>query len=326
MPEIVAVGECMIELFSDEPLGQASTFQRAYAGDTNNVLHMAAKLGTSCGYITRVAEDQFGDYLVGAWRANGIDTSAVKRTPGFTAVHFITILPDGEREFIYYRKGSAASAMRPKDLDADYIGTARVLHASSIIQAVSPSCRATALRAVEIARERGAVVSFDTNLRLSMWSAGDAREALDEVIPYVDVVFTSHPDETSTVLEVESPKEAVDFFRNRGVGTIAVTSGRGGALIATPDGVISAGAIAPNGVSDTTGAGDAFVGGFLHCLVQEMGPEAGLRWGIASAGLKVAGRGGIASQPTRAEVEALVDRVDVRETALDGGRPENVAQ
>ncbi len=311
MPDIVAVGECMIELFSEDPLGSASTFRRAYAGDTNNVLHMASRLGTSCGYITRVAEDPFGEYLLESWRANGIDTSAVRRVPGFTAVHFISLLAGGEREFIYYRKGSAASGMTPEDLEAGYIGGARALHASSIIQAVSPSCRATTLRAVEIAAGRGALVSFDTNLRLGMWPAREAREALDEVIPHIDVVFTSHPDETSAVLGVDSPGQAVSFFQERGVDTVAVTSGRDGALVAAPDGVLSARAIAPNGVADTTGAGDAFVGGFLHCLVQGMGSEAGLRWGIASAGLKVAGRGGIASQPAREEVEALVDTIEV---------------
>ena len=311
MPEIVAIGECMIELFSDEPIGSADTFHRAYAGDTNNVLHMASRLGTSCGYVTRAAEDHFGDYLLNAWRANGIDTSAVRRVPGFTAVHFISLLPGGDREFVYYRRGSAASTMTPGDLDPDYVGAARVLHVGGIIQAVSPSCRATVLSAVRIARERGVTVSYDTNLRANMWTPGEAREALDEVVPYVDVLFISHPDETAALLGVDSPGEAVDFFRRRGVGTVAVTSGPNGALVAAPDGVLEAAAIAPNGVSDTTGAGDAFVGGFLHCLVRGLGAEQGLRWGIASAGLKVAGRGGIASQPPRKDVERFVDSVQV---------------
>ncbi len=311
MPEIVAIGECMIELFSDEPMGSADTFHRAYAGDTNNVLHMASKLGTSCGYVTRVANDAFGDFLLNAWRENGIDTSAVRRVPGFTAVHFISLLPDGDREFIYYRKGSAASTMTPDDLDPGYIGAARVLHIGGIIQAVSPSCRATVLSAVQIAGEKGVTVSFDTNLRANMWPPSEAREALDEIVPYIDVLYISYPDETSALLGVDSPDEAVDFFQQRGVETIAVTSGPDGALVATPEGVYRAAGIAPNGVADTTGAGDAFVGGFLHCLVRGFGTEQGLRWGIASAGLKVAGRGGIASQPSREDVERFVDTVRV---------------
>ena len=157
----------------------------------------------------------------------------------------------------------------------------------------------------------GATVSFDTNLRANMWSPSEAREALDEVVPHIDVLFISYPDETAALLGVDSPEEAIDFFQQRGVGTVAVTSGPDGALVAAPDGVLRGAAIAPNGVSDTTGAGDAFVGGFLHCLVRGMGTEQGVRWGIASAGLKVAGRGGIASQPSREEVERFVDTVQV---------------
>ena len=164
---------------------------------------------------------------------------------------------------------------------------------------------------MQIAGEKGVTVSFDTNLRANMWTPSEAREALDEIVPHVDVLFISYPDETSALLGVDSPEEAVDFFRQRGVGSIAVTSGPNGALVATPDGVLEAAAIAPNGVTDTTGAGDAFVGGFLHCLVRGMSTEEGLRWGIASAGLKVAGRGGIASQPPRGDVERFLDTVQV---------------
>ena len=311
MPDIVSIGECMIELFSDEPIGQASTFNKSYAGDTNNVLHMASRLGISCGYITRVAEDPFGDYLLGAWQANSIDVSASKRVPGFTAVHFITLLEDGEREFAFYRKGSAASTMVPEDLDSEYIGESRILHVSGIIQAVSPSCRSTVLQAVQICKERGVLVSYDTNLRPSMWSAREARDALEEVLPYIDIVFTSYPEETSAVLGVQSEEAAVDFFRDLGVDTVAVTSGKNGAIVADSKNILKANAIAPKGVSDTTGAGDAFVGGFLHCIVQDMGIGSGLRWGIASAGLKVAGRGGIASQPFRASVERVIGDVEV---------------
>ena len=153
-------------------------------------------------------------------------------------------------------------------------------------------------------------VSFDTNLRANMWSPSEAREALDEVVPYLDVLFISYPDETAALLGVDSPEEAIDFFQQRGVGTVAVTSGPDGALVAAPDGVLKAAAIAPNGVSDTTGRGR--LRGRLPPLPRAgMGTEQGLRWGTASAGLKVAGRGGIASQPSREEVERFVDTVQV---------------
>jgi 2-dehydro-3-deoxygluconokinase len=311
MPDIVSIGECMIELFSDEPLGAARSFQKSYAGDTLNVLHMAARLGASTGYVTRVADDPFTDYLLDAWRTNGIDTGAVKRVPGFTGMHFISLLPGGDREFVFYRKGSAASTMTPEDLDVEYIGSARILHISGIPQSVSPSMRRTILQAAQIAREHGVTISYDTNLRANMWSAKEAQEAMSEVLPYVDIVFPSHPEETGALLGLESETEVIDYFRSRGVETVAITCGEGGAVVGTEEGVFSLDAVAPHGVADTTGAGDAFVGGFLHCLVQGLGTVVGAKWGIACAGLKIAGRGAIGSQPGRRQVEELAGSVQV---------------
>ena len=311
-PEIVALGEAMIELLSDEPLEVASTFRKSYAGDTLNMLHMATKLGTTCGYVTRLATDPFADYLMAEWDRSGIDTRAVRRVAGFTGMHFISLRPDGDREFLFYRKGSAASTMTPDDLDHDYIAGARVLHVSGILQAVSPNCRETVLHAAQSARRQGVTVSYDTNLRANMWSGAEAREAMDEVLPYVDIVFPSHPEETEALIGPLSPQGVIDFFLERGAGTVAVSQGENGATAGSADGVFQANPISPMGVADTAGAGDAFVGGFLHRMLQGGGADDGLRWGIASAGLKVASRGAIAGQPTRADVERLVDSVEVR--------------
>ena len=97
MPEIVSLGECMIELFSEQPMEEAETFQRSLAGDSLNILVAAARLGTTTGYITRVGDDPFGGYLLNAWRNKGIDVSQVKVVAGFNAVHFIAQLPPWRR-------------------------------------------------------------------------------------------------------------------------------------------------------------------------------------------------------------------------------------
>ena len=299
----------MIELFSDEPLGTAPSFNKAFAGDTVNVLFMASRLGSSCGYITRLGDDPFADYLLDAWGRQGIDSTRAPRVPGSTAVHFISLLPGGDREFVYYRKGGAASTMVPHDLDDDYIGGAKVLHLSALVQGISNSVRQTVLRAAQIAHERGVTVSFDTNLRLNMWTVEEAREGLEEVLPYVDIVFPSFPDETKALIGADTEDGAIDYFMSRGVGIVGLKCGEAGAWVASEEGVASVPGVAPRGVSDTTGAGDAFVGGFLHSILSGKHPFDCARWGVACAGLKVAGRGGIASQPSRAEVEELLESV-----------------
>ena len=170
MPDIVSIGECMLELFSEEPMGEAETFTRSLAGDSLNILVAAQRLGSSTGYITRLGDDPFAEYLQGAWRNEGIDASRVKVVDGFNAVHFVSLLPGGDRKFTYYRKGSAPSTMQPSDLDHDYIGDARILHVSGIGQAISTTARATILEAVRIADDRGVSVSYDPSYRHQLWT------------------------------------------------------------------------------------------------------------------------------------------------------------
>ena len=309
MPDIVSLGECMVELYGDKPLAQAECFYKSYAGDTLNMIAMASRLGTPCGYVTRVGDDPFAEYLLGVWRDLGIDTSRVKVVPGFNAVHFTVLMPDGDREFVYYRKGSAASLMEPGDLDPDYIGGARIFHTSAITQAVSASCRRTALEAARLAKERGVAVSFDTNLRLNLWTAQEAREAFEEILPYVDMVFPSYPAETQALLGVDlPPEEVIELLLGRGVRVVGLKCGRQGAWVGSREaGIACVPGVAPKGVVDSTGAGDAFVGGLLHRLLEGDHLFEAARWGVVAAGLKLAGRGGARSQPSREEVLQHLD-------------------
>ncbi len=299
----------MIELFSDDPIADAQSYRKAFAGDTMNAMFMASKLGSSCGFVTRLAEDPFSDYLLREWSAQGIDTSASRRGPGFTGVHFVTQLPDGGRDFLYYRSGSAASAMTAQDLDPDYLGEAKVLHVSGILQAVSDTCRSAVLEAVRIASARGVLVSYDTNLRLSLTSPARARDAMMEVMPFADVVLPSFPEETLELTGIGDERDAVAYFQDLGAKNVALKRGPLGVLAATPNGRRAIPAVAPRGVVDTTGAGDAFAGGLLHRLAQGADFFEAARWGVAAAGIKVGGRGAILSQPARAEVEDLMPTV-----------------
>ena len=304
MLDIVSIGECMVELFSEEPMGEATSFTRSLAGDTLNVLVAAQRLGSRTGYVTRVGDDPFADYLLGVWRGEGIDTSRVRRVAGFNAVHFVSLLPGGDREFTYYRKGSAPSTIRPDDLDLDYIGSARLLHVSGISQAISATARATVLEAVRAARERGVAVSFDPNYRHQLWTPGEAREAAEEVLPFVDYFLPSAPADTETLLGTADPHEAIDLCRERDLSTIAVTCGERGAVVAAGGEVFDVPVYTPGPVVDTTRAGDAFNGAFLHGLLTCRPPREAAALGSIAAGLKVRGRGALTTMPTSEEVFA----------------------
>ena len=306
MPELISIGECMIELFAEEPIETADTFTRSLAGDSFNICVAAQRLGTSTGYVTRLGNDPFADYLLGTFQSMEIDTSGVRRVEGFNAVHFVAQLPSGDRDFTYYRSGSAPSTLEPEDLDEEYIASAKVLHCSGVAQAISETARQTVLRAAQIARERGIKVSYDPNYRHQLWGPEALREAVAELLPYVDFFLPNVPDDSQALIDSDDPFEVVNHFRGIGVPVVAVTRGDKGALVGCDEGVFEIPPYTPDVVVDTTAAGDAFNGGLIHGLLKGMSITEAAKFGTVTAGLKLRGRGALGGMPTLEEVEAIM--------------------
>ena len=312
MPDIVSIGECMLELFSDKPLGEAETFQRSLAGDSLNMLVAAARMGSSTGYITRVGKDPFTSYLINTWRSEGIDVSHAREVEGFNAVHFLALTPSLDREFTYYRKGSAPSTMQPSDLDPDYIASAKVLHISGVTQGISANARATVLRAAQIARENGVIVSYDPNYRHQLWSPEEARLGMDEVMPFVSYYLASVPADSEAFLGTSDPREVVKIGLDRGARLVVATCGEAGVVVGEGDDEFEVEAYNAGPVVDTTGAGDAFKGALLHGLLQGMSTRDAATLGCIAAGLKIRGRGALTTMPSGKEVYDAFDSLKGR--------------
>ena len=217
MVDIVSIGECFIEFFTYERLHAEADWELVYSGDTFNVLAMANRLGTSCGYVTRISDDPFGDYLLEEWRRRGIDTTHVRQVRGYNAVEFSSSEPVGEGSKVVYRKGAAASTMTPDDIDPAYISGAKILHVSGISQGISRTCRETVLTAVKIAHKSGVLVSYDTNLRVNLWeSIAEARDAMDELLPYIDIITPSFPHEPAALIDLHTEHGVIDWFLEQG--------------------------------------------------------------------------------------------------------------
>lgn len=308
--DIVAIGECMIEMFCEGTLADASTFTKTFAGDTLNMLVAASRLGSKTGYITHVGNDPFKPFLLRSWANAGIDLTCVTPLDRPNGLYFISLLPGGEREFTYYRAGSAASSLSPDDIDPAYIAGTKIVYASGISQAISASSRAAVLKAFQIAHERGVAVAYDPNLRLRLWSLDDAKAALEEVIPYVNILLPSAPDETARLFGCEEADAVIRALWSRGVSTVVVKQGQAGVLVGADATIQTVPAYCPGPVVDTSGAGDAFNGGFLHGLTSGQSPVDAARLGTIIAGLKVRGRGAIYSLPTKDEVYRVFHPLD----------------
>jgi 2-dehydro-3-deoxygluconokinase len=311
MLDIVSLGECMVELFADESMTTTPIFSKAFGGDTLNMACGAARLGSRVGYVTQVGRDPFADYLLGSWQAAGVDTTRARLIDGFNGVYFISNFGEGQREFTYYRAGSAASRITPEALDPDYIRGCRFFFASGISQAISTSARATVLAAARLAAESGAQVAFDPNLRPKLWSVDEARAALDEIVPHLSVILPSAPEESEVLLGLTEPAAIIEHFWARGVPTVAVKVGAEGCVIGSEERITPVPAHRVSPVVDTTGAGDAFDAGFLHGLAHGRDPVAAARMGTVLAGLKCRGRGATASLPSREEFERALAAVEV---------------
>ena len=314
MPEMISIGECMIELFSEDPLETASTFTRSFAGDSFNILVAANRLGTSTGYITKLGNDPFKSYLENSFLAEGVDTSHVitSDSGGFNAAHFVAVMPNGEREFVYYRKGSAPSAIAPSDLNEHYITKAKVMHCSGIAQAISPSARNTVLRAAEIAHKNGVTVSYDPNYRHQLWNPDEARVAMEELMPFVDIFLPSSPADSVPLFGTEDPEDVIREAENRGVDITVVTMGEDGAIVSGRGETIRLDPEPAGIVVDTTGAGDAFKGGFIHGLIEGLTLEESALLGNISAGITITGRGALGTIPGRATVYRILETIQAK--------------
>ncbi len=307
--DIVSIGECMIEMFCEGTLAQSDTFTRTFAGDTMNMLVAASRLGAKTGFITHVGNDPFQDFLNEAWRSEGIDLRCATPLDRPNGLYFISILPGGEREFTYYRSGSAASFLEPGDIDPDYIGSTKVVYATGISQAISKSSRAAVLKAFKIAREHNVTTAFDTNLRLGLWSLEEARDALDEIIPYVNILLPSAPEESEALFGTDDAREVIESARRRGVDLVAVKCGASGAVLGVGDEIQVLPAYIPDIVSDTSGAGDVFNGALLYGLTNGMSALESATLGTVMAGLKIRGRGATYSIPSREEAFSVYGKI-----------------
>ncbi|MFL2768176.1 MAG: sugar kinase [Dehalococcoidia bacterium] len=302
--DIISLGETMIELYGTGSLSQSDSFNKSYAGDTMNIINMASKLGAKCGYITKLGDDPFKDYLENQWKLNNIDLTCTKIVDGFNAVHFTVLQNDNNRQFVYYRKGSAASKIDESMINDEYLASSKIFHTSSLTQCISETSRIAVEKFLKKSKDLNRITSFDTNFRSNIWSAKNAKSAIDDIIKYVDILAPSFPEEVNDVFELDSPTEMIKYGLEKGCKIVVVKCGESGAYIGTSNKIIKSNSYTPKGLIDTTGAGDAFMGGFLYSYLNPKHDlDLNLKYAIISAGLKVSARGGIESQPSKNDVE-----------------------
>ena len=313
--DVTALGEILIDF---TPCGTSDARQRLFeqnpGGAPANVLTALSRFGRKTAFIGKVGKDMHGSFLKEVLAENGISTEGVVESEdAFTTLAFVALSDTGERSFSFARKPGADTCLTENEVKKELISECRIFHIGSLSLTAEP-VRTTTFKALEMAKESGCMISYDPNYRAPLWnSKEDAIREMRSVLPYVDVMKLSD-EETELLTDSSDAEGAAKKLLEYGIALVVVTLGAKGAWIATKEGGAYVPAYSAD-VVDTTGAGDAFWGGFLHKLLEsekaadvitlEEAKEF-TKFGNAVASLCVEKRGAIPAMPTLAEVEERV--------------------
>ncbi|OAS21827.1 carbohydrate kinase family protein [Paenibacillus oryzisoli] len=324
--DVVALGEYLIDF---TPAGRSEAgqplFERNPGGAPVNVVAALAKFGKRAGFIGKVGSDPFGLYLREALLDVGVsDHGLVATDEAHTTMAFVQLDAEGDRSFHFARNPGADQLLREDEVHLAMLAEARIFHFGSISMTAEPVYTAT-LKAVHVAKERGALISYDPNWRPSLWKdEAQALEAIHVGLSLANLVKVSAEELVFLTAEQDLEKAARHLVEQYGITLLLVTAGGSGSFYQMKDwwGKVDT---YPVLTVDTTGAGDAFLGALLY-KVLEMGmplqewQEEELREALdfanAAGALATTRKGAIPSLGTFEEIHALMQ---------EGNRPSSTS-
>ena len=306
--DIITIGERLIELSSDERLADTECLHKYYGGDTLVTAVAASRLGAKVGFITRVGNDPFKDYLMDSWTSEGLDISQVKISNEPNGFYFITRPSVEEKEIQYYRKKVAQAKLSVDDISADYISRAKIIYTSGITQSISLYSKEAVLRTFEFAKENNILTAYDPNYSSIIHTPETAKENFHDVINHVDILFMSTKHDTGSILETDSIENTIKKMWDMGVNIVVLKSSAKGGYYVGYNGAVSFTEFYTHEVVDTTCSGDAFNGAFLYGITNGYSPVEASKLASVVAGLQAKGIGAVKSVPYAKEVFSIIEK------------------
>ena len=306
--DVALFGEAMLLLVADRPgpLEDAQSFHKRTAGAETNVAIGLSRLGLKVGWASRLGTDPMGRCLLATMKAEGIDCSHVicdaTQKTGFQFKGRVTDGSDPPVE--YHRKGSAASLMTVDDVDVAWLTSARHLHATGVFPAISATTLPAAIKTMDVMRAAGRTLSFDPNLRPTLWASTEAmRTAINDLASRADWVLPGM--EEGLLLTGETTPEGVaQFYRKLGAKLVVVKLGAEGAYYDSDTaGTGRVPGFPVKEVIDTVGAGDGFAAGVVSALLEGRSVPDAVRRGSWIGARAVQVLGDTEGLPTRAQLE-----------------------
>jgi 2-dehydro-3-deoxygluconokinase len=307
--DVLTYGEAMALFVAEEmgPLSSVGHFTKRIAGADLNVAIGLARLGFRVGYVSRVGADSFGRYVLDTLANEGIDASHVSIDSRYPTGFQLKSKETGGRDpsIEYFRKGSAASHLSVDDFDPEYVNGARHLHLTGVAPAISASSRDLAFRLAESMRAAGKTISFDPNLRPTLWPSREAMAASLNALAALSDWVLPGLGEGLALTGYETPEDIARFYLDSGARGVVVKLGAQGAYFRTADesGYVAAHPVAS--VVDTVGAGDGFAVGVISSLLEGRGLHEAVTRGNRIGALAIQVIGDSEGLPTRLELDRL---------------------
>ena len=314
--DVVALGELLIDFTENGKSDQGNPiFEANPGGAPCNVLAMLRKLDKTCAFVGKVGNDMFGHQLKAVAEAVGIDMSALRMDKDVrTTLAFVKTDEHGDRDFSFYRNPGADMKLTEEELPLDMIRDAKIFHFGTLSmthEAVRQATRA----AVLAAKEAGAIISFDPNLRPPLWdSLNEAKAQMLWGLSQADVVKIAD-NEIEFLTGTADYEKGAMILRERfpNIRILNVTAGANGSYAFHEDRKMFVPSFLLGGTIETTGAGDTFCASVLNFVLEhgltgltKDDLRAMLRFANAAAYLVTTRKGAIRSMPEREQVEAIL--------------------
>lgn len=314
--DVIAMRELLIDFTMNGQSEQGNQlFEACPGGAPANVLSLLNKMGKKTAFIGKVGKDQFGTLLRNTLNDVGIDKSHLFEDEEVnTTLAFVHTFPDGDREFSFYRNPGADMMLTEEDIDTDFVAQAKVFHFGTLSM-THEGVRAATKKAVKAAKESGALISFDPNLRPPLWSSLElAKEQMEYGFGQCDILKISD-NEIQFVSGKEDYDEGIRYLQEKyQIPLILLTMGKEGSRAYYKGMRVEQGGFAVKTI-ETTGAGDTFGGSSLNYLLEhdfenltEVQLKELLAFSNAAAAIVTTRKGAIRSMPERSEVEQMLGK------------------
>ncbi len=315
--DVIPIGRIAIDFNPTDmnmPLSESSNFNKYVGGSPANIAVGLARLGAKCGFIARVSDDQFGDYVENYFKNEGIDVSHVFRCENGEnlGLTFTEILSPTQSSILMYRDGVADLQVCVDDVDEEYIKTAKIVVISGTALCASPS-REAALKTLFLAKKNGVKVIFDIDYRSYTWKNKDEISIYYSIAAKnSDIVIGSREefDLTEAIDGVcADDRESAKRWFSYGNKIVIIKHGKEGSYAYLDDG--SAFKVKPFPVKllKGFGGGDGYASAFIYSLLGGKSIEEALEFATASASMLVSAHSCSAAMPSADAVRAFIDEI-----------------